>query len=167
MKYEKINTYRDPSPGARPLPPTEITVRQERAVRRQSTTEEILIARGFRRTSTTEEMIRCRNFRRQSSQSDDVQRFVDYLNFLLKYPYFVFFPPIFYASDIKAVLTTIDTAEGGIHALKLQMELQAACSLKQQVHSLIAAHKLVSFLFQTLTHFSFFHNAIYESMNEA
>lgn len=40
-------------------------------IRRQSTTEEILIARGFRRQSTTEEMIRCRNFRRQSSQSDD------------------------------------------------------------------------------------------------
>lgn len=32
-------------------------------LRRQSTTEEILIARGFRRQSTTEEMIRCRNFR--------------------------------------------------------------------------------------------------------
>lgn len=44
--------------------------------RRQSTTEEILIARGFRRQSTTEEMIRCRNFRRQSSQSDDVCRSV-------------------------------------------------------------------------------------------
>ncbi|XP_066582757.1 uncharacterized protein rsh isoform X2 [Prorops nasuta] len=45
-------------------------------IRRQSTTEEILIARGFRRQSTTEEMIRCRNFRRQSSQSDDtVQRY--------------------------------------------------------------------------------------------
>lgn len=55
---------RDPSPGARP--PTERTM-----IRRQSTTEEILIARGFRRQSTTEEMIRCRNFRRQSSQSDD------------------------------------------------------------------------------------------------
>ncbi|XP_063696764.1 uncharacterized protein LOC134827846 [Culicoides brevitarsis] len=64
---------RDPSPCARP--PTEIAVRQERAIRRQSTTEEILIARGFRRTSTTEEMIRCRNFRRQSSQSDDVVRY--------------------------------------------------------------------------------------------
>ncbi|KAJ8720302.1 hypothetical protein PYW07_012345 [Mythimna separata] len=55
---------RDPSPCARP--PTERTM-----IRRQSTTEEILIARGFRRQSTTEEMIRCRNFRRQSSQSDD------------------------------------------------------------------------------------------------
>lgn len=54
---------RDPSPGARP---PERTI-----IRRQSTTEEILIARGFRRQSTTEEMIRCRNFRRQSSQSDD------------------------------------------------------------------------------------------------
>ncbi|CAH2090457.1 unnamed protein product [Euphydryas editha] len=54
---------RDPSPCARP---------PERTMfRRQSTTEEILIARGFRRQSTTEEMIRCRNFRRQSSQSDD------------------------------------------------------------------------------------------------
>lgn len=72
-KYCFVNNFRDPSPGARPIP-TEITVRQERAVRRQSTTEEILIARGFRRTSTTEEMIRCRNFRRQSSQSDDVCR---------------------------------------------------------------------------------------------
>lgn len=48
--------------------------RPERHIRRQSTTEEILIARGFRRTSTTEEMIRCRNFRRQSSQSDDTAR---------------------------------------------------------------------------------------------
>lgn len=56
---------RDPSPGARP------PERSERMIRRQSTTEEILIARGFRRQSTTEEMIRCRNFRRQSSQSDD------------------------------------------------------------------------------------------------
>lgn len=46
-----------------------------RQTRRQSTTEEILIARGFRRQSTTEEMIRCRNFRRQSSQSDDVCRY--------------------------------------------------------------------------------------------
>ncbi|GBP57400.1 hypothetical protein EVAR_51247_1 [Eumeta japonica] len=54
---------RDPSPCARP---PERTI-----IRRQSTTEEILIARGFRRQSTTEEMIRCRNFRRQSSQSDD------------------------------------------------------------------------------------------------
>lgn len=54
---------RDPSPGARPPERT--------MIRRQSTTEEILIARGFRRQSTTEEMIRCRNFRRQSSQSDD------------------------------------------------------------------------------------------------
>nr|XP_018897162.1 PREDICTED: uncharacterized protein LOC109030581 [Bemisia tabaci] len=44
-------------------------------IRRQSTTEEILIARGFRRQSTTDEMIRCRNFRRQSSQSDDVCRY--------------------------------------------------------------------------------------------
>ena len=56
---------RDPSPCSRP-PPTHAPV-----IRRQSTTEEILIARGFRRQSTTEEMIRCRNFRRQSSQSDD------------------------------------------------------------------------------------------------
>ncbi|XP_065344510.1 uncharacterized protein rsh isoform X2 [Cloeon dipterum] len=52
---------RDPSPKAPPI-------------RRQSTTEEILIARGFRRQSTTEEMIRCRNFRRQSSQSDEFTR---------------------------------------------------------------------------------------------
>ncbi len=35
-------------------------------MRRQSTTEEILIARGFRRESTTEDIMRCRNFRRQS-----------------------------------------------------------------------------------------------------
>lgn len=54
---------RDPSPCARPP--------ERQMFRRQSTTEEILIARGFRRQSTTEEMIRCRNFRRQSSQSDD------------------------------------------------------------------------------------------------
>lgn len=57
----------------------EMPVRTERHIRRQSTTEEILIARGFRRTSTTEEMIRCRNFRRQSSQSDDVARLLKYL----------------------------------------------------------------------------------------
>ena len=37
-------------------------------MRRQSTTEEILIARGFRRESTTEDIMRCRNFRRQSAQ---------------------------------------------------------------------------------------------------
>ncbi|XP_037916826.1 uncharacterized protein LOC119655154 isoform X4 [Hermetia illucens] len=64
---------RDPSPCARPPPPAETNSRP--AIRRQSTTEEILIARGFRRQSTTEEMIRCRNFRRQSSQSDDVCRY--------------------------------------------------------------------------------------------
>nr|CAH7753983.1 unnamed protein product [Callosobruchus chinensis] len=67
---------RDPSPCNRPPgpPPTSENYRPA-AVRRQSTTEEILIARGFRRQSTTEEMIRCRNFRRQSSQSDDCQRY--------------------------------------------------------------------------------------------
>ncbi|XP_026668884.1 uncharacterized protein LOC108624396 isoform X2 [Ceratina calcarata] len=60
---------RDPSPCARaPL--------SHGMTRRQSTTTEIMIARGFRRQSTTEEMIRCRNFRRQSSQSEDsVQRY--------------------------------------------------------------------------------------------
>ena len=43
--------------------------------RRQSTTtEEILIARGFRRQSTTEEMMRCRNFRRQSTQSEELSK---------------------------------------------------------------------------------------------
>lgn len=43
--------------------------------RRQSTTtEEILIARGFRRQSTTEEMMRCRNFRRQSTQSEEMSK---------------------------------------------------------------------------------------------
>lgn len=67
-----LSLYRDQSPSARPIPPTECVIRP--AIRRQSTTEEILIARGFRRQSTTEEMIRCRNFRRQSSQSDDVCR---------------------------------------------------------------------------------------------
>ncbi|XP_053669722.1 uncharacterized protein LOC128720101 [Anopheles nili] len=64
---------RDASPCARPPPPTESNARP--SIRRQSTTEEILIARGFRRQSTTEEMIRCRNFRRQSSQSDDTSRY--------------------------------------------------------------------------------------------
>ena len=39
-------------------------------LRRQSTTDEILIARGFRRESTTEDLMRCRNFRRQSSTAD-------------------------------------------------------------------------------------------------
>lgn len=64
---------RDPSPCNRAAPlPTESS---RPAIRRQSTTEEILIARGFRRQSTTEEMIRCRNFRRQSSQSDDTSRY--------------------------------------------------------------------------------------------
>ena len=44
-------------------------------IRRQSTTtEEILIARGFRRQSTTEEMMRCRNFRRQSTQSEELTK---------------------------------------------------------------------------------------------
>ncbi|XP_060531510.1 uncharacterized protein LOC132705096 [Cylas formicarius] len=64
---------RDPSPCNRGPPPT--TENYRPAIRRQSTTEEILIARGFRRQSTTEEMIRCRNFRRQSSQSDECQRY--------------------------------------------------------------------------------------------
>lgn len=64
---------RDPSPCNRAVPPAPETYRP--AIRRQSTTEEILIARGFRRQSTTEEMIRCRNFRRQSSQSDDTSRY--------------------------------------------------------------------------------------------
>ncbi|EFN84976.1 hypothetical protein EAI_17316 [Harpegnathos saltator] len=63
---------RDPSPCAR----APSGIQHAPIIRRQSTTEEILIARGFRRQSTTEEMIRCRNFRRQSSQSDDtVQRY--------------------------------------------------------------------------------------------
>ncbi|XP_076180512.1 rap GTPase activating protein radish isoform X2 [Ptiloglossa arizonensis] len=62
---------RDPSPCARAPGNT-----QHAPIRRQSTTEEIFIARGFRRQSTTEEMIRCRNFRKQSSQSDEaVQRY--------------------------------------------------------------------------------------------
>lgn len=44
-------------------------------LRRQSTTDEILIARGFRRESTTEDLMRCRNFRRQSSTADlDISR---------------------------------------------------------------------------------------------
>ncbi|XP_035704947.1 uncharacterized protein LOC110846270 isoform X3 [Folsomia candida] len=55
---------REPSPVT-PRPPN---------LRRQSTTEEILIARGFRRQSTTEEMIRCRNFRRQSTQSEELTK---------------------------------------------------------------------------------------------
>ncbi|XP_076752653.1 rap GTPase activating protein radish isoform X1 [Xylocopa sonorina] len=61
---------RDPSPCARaPMSHAPIA-------RRQSTTTEIFIARGFRRQSTTEEIKRCRNFRRQSSQSEEaVQRF--------------------------------------------------------------------------------------------
>ncbi|KAK0158596.1 hypothetical protein PV328_009575 [Microctonus aethiopoides] len=58
---------REPSPCAR----GSVNNQHAPIVRRQSTTEEILIARGFRRQSTTEERIRCRNFRRQSSQSDD------------------------------------------------------------------------------------------------
>lgn len=71
--------FRDPSPGRQPNPPIECAPRPQAIRRQSSTTEEILIARGFRRQSTTEEMIRCRNFRRQSSQSDDVcQRFVPF-----------------------------------------------------------------------------------------
>lgn len=62
---------RDQSPS-RPPP---VSYGRAPTIRRQSTTEEILIARGFRRQSTTEEMIRCRNFRRQSSQSDDCCRY--------------------------------------------------------------------------------------------
>ncbi|KAM8720633.1 hypothetical protein ACLKA7_006642 [Drosophila subpalustris] len=69
------SSSRDPSPCSRPPPLTTVEQNQRPAIRRQSTTEEILIARGFRRQSTTEEMIRCRNFRRQSSQSDDVCRY--------------------------------------------------------------------------------------------
>lgn len=69
--------FSDPSPGRQANPPIECAPRPQSIRRQSSTTEEILIARGFRRQSTTEEMIRCRNFRRQSSQSDDVcQRFV-------------------------------------------------------------------------------------------
>ncbi|KAG5682141.1 hypothetical protein PVAND_011515 [Polypedilum vanderplanki] len=66
------SSSRDPSPCRLPNPPIECTPRPQAIRRQSSTTEEILIARGFRRQSTTEEMIRCRNFRRQSSQSDDV-----------------------------------------------------------------------------------------------
>ncbi|XP_054262334.1 uncharacterized protein LOC128986173 [Macrosteles quadrilineatus] len=65
---------RDPSPSNKPAAPPPVSYERP-AIRRQSTTEEILIARGFRRQSTTEEMIRCRNFRRQSSQSDDCCRY--------------------------------------------------------------------------------------------
>lgn len=64
---------RDASPCNKPAVAS--TPHDRPAIRRQSTTEEILIARGFRRQSTTEEMIRCRNFRRQSSQSDDCCRY--------------------------------------------------------------------------------------------
>ncbi|XP_033611251.1 uncharacterized protein LOC111874180 isoform X2 [Cryptotermes secundus] len=63
---------RDPSPCNRAPPPAPTS--HAPIIRRQSTTEEILIARGFRRQSTTEERIRCRNFRRQSSQSEDLSR---------------------------------------------------------------------------------------------
>lgn len=91
FNYFSVSSYisflvlvsRDPSPGRTPNPPIECAPRPQAIRRQSSTTEEILIARGFRRQSTTEEMIRCRNFRRQSSQSDDVcQRFVFVLNFL-------------------------------------------------------------------------------------
>ncbi|MCL4142430.1 UNVERIFIED_CONTAM: hypothetical protein GTU68_043381 [Idotea baltica] len=47
---------------------------KERGLRRQSTTEEILIARGFRRQSTTEDIMRARNFRRQSTQSEEMSK---------------------------------------------------------------------------------------------
>lgn len=45
-----------------------------RNLRRQSTTEEILLARGFRRQSTTEDIMRARNFRRQSTQSEEISK---------------------------------------------------------------------------------------------
>lgn len=66
---------RDPSPRGDKTAAPPPSNYERPAIRRQSTTEEILIARGFRRQSTTEEMIRCRNFRRQSSQSDDCCRY--------------------------------------------------------------------------------------------
>ncbi|KAK1126658.1 hypothetical protein K0M31_004284 [Melipona bicolor] len=63
---------RDPSPCAR----APGGVSHAPIARRQSTTDEIFIARGFRRQSTIEETIKCRNFRRQSSQSEKlVQRY--------------------------------------------------------------------------------------------
>ena len=37
-------------------------------IKRQSTTEEILISRGFRRESTTEEFLKGRNFNRMQVQ---------------------------------------------------------------------------------------------------
>lgn len=81
---------RDPSPCARGGPPP-ISDNYRPAIRRQSTTEEILIARGFRRQSTTEEMIRCRNFRRQSSQSaEECQRYVKHC-FGHNLQYFIWF----------------------------------------------------------------------------
>jgi hypothetical protein len=76
-----------------PNPPIECSPRPQAIRRQSSTTEEILIARGFRRQSTTEEMIRCRNFRRQSSQSDDVcQRYtIDFLGvYHLKLSFYFF-----------------------------------------------------------------------------
>ena len=57
---------RDPSPCAR----APGSISHAPIARRQSTTDEIFIARGFRRQSTIEETIKCRNFRRQSSQSE-------------------------------------------------------------------------------------------------
>ena len=67
--YE-VNCYTIDGDG-RPTPP----VSNRCTVRRQSTTtEEILIARGFRRESTTEDMMRCRNFRRPGQQQHPVVR---------------------------------------------------------------------------------------------
>ncbi|XP_031831114.1 rap GTPase activating protein radish isoform X2 [Nomia melanderi] len=64
---------REPSPCARA---SSRSAQQAPIVRRQSVTDEIMMARGFWRQNTTEEMIRLRNFRKQSSQSDEaVQRF--------------------------------------------------------------------------------------------
>ena len=57
----------DPDGSSRPQAPSSSN---RYSIRRQSTTEEILIARGFRRESTTEDIMRCRNFRRQSTQVD-------------------------------------------------------------------------------------------------
>lgn len=90
----------DPSPGRIPNQPIDCAPRPQAIRRQSSTTEEILIARGFRRQSTTEEMIRCRNFRRQSSQSDDVcQRFVacfigNFFNWAPYQQYFKLFLPV-------------------------------------------------------------------------
>jgi hypothetical protein len=69
-KDERASRSPDSCSSREPSPKFEFEGHPNIGLRRQSTTDEILIARGFRRESTTEDLMRCRNFRRQSSTAD-------------------------------------------------------------------------------------------------